>query len=110
VLSTRPELTPWSVGIGPSCGGSTPTPTTRSTPTSTRSWSSRDGGPPGRGDVGLQDNLDLAPYQQAAVLVRFTDHAGRFLLHCHNLEREDMAMMTTFTVTRKTAVLARDHP
>jgi len=27
--------------------------------------------------------------------VRFTEHAGRFVLHCHNLEHEDMAMMAT---------------
>ncbi|MCX4580023.1 multicopper oxidase domain-containing protein [Streptomyces sp. NBC_01571] len=28
--------------------------------------------------------------------VRFDDHAGRYLLHCHNLEHEDMAMTATF--------------
>jgi spore coat protein A len=27
--------------------------------------------------------------------VRFGDHAGRFVLHCHNREHEDMAMMAT---------------
>ncbi|MBD3142931.1 multicopper oxidase domain-containing protein [Microbispora bryophytorum] len=27
---------------------------------------------------------------------RFTDHQGTFLLHCHNPERQDMAMTTDF--------------
>ena len=31
--------------------------------------------------------------------VRFTDYAGRYVVHCHNLEHEDMAMMTN-AVTR----------
>jgi spore coat protein A len=34
------------------------------------------------------------------VAVRFDDYAGRYLLHCHNLEHEDMAMMATFETTR----------
>jgi FtsP/CotA-like multicopper oxidase with cupredoxin domain len=29
------------------------------------------------------------------VAARFTEHAGRYVLHCHNLEHEDMAMMAT---------------
>jgi FtsP/CotA-like multicopper oxidase with cupredoxin domain len=33
------------------------------------------------------------------LLVRFDDYAGRFVLHCHNLEHEDMAMMAAFTTT-----------
>jgi spore coat protein A len=28
--------------------------------------------------------------------MRFDDHAGRYGLHCHNLEHEDMAMMARF--------------
>lgn len=59
---------------------------------------SRDGEPDPT-DLGWKDTLDLLPYQQVAVLVRFTDYPGRFLLHCHNLEHEDMAMMSTYTVT-----------
>jgi spore coat protein A len=31
--------------------------------------------------------------------VRFDDYAGRYVLHCHNLEHEDMAMMATFTIS-----------
>jgi FtsP/CotA-like multicopper oxidase with cupredoxin domain len=33
------------------------------------------------------------------VAVRFTDHHGRYLIHCHNLEHEDMAMMAAFATT-----------
>ncbi|MDQ1644908.1 MAG: hypothetical protein QOJ50_1092 [Cryptosporangiaceae bacterium] len=29
----------------------------------------------------------------------FTDYTGRYLLHCHNLEHEDMAMMAEFETT-----------
>ena len=34
----------------------------------------------------------------AAVAVRFPDYAGRYLLHCHNLEHEDAGMMLNFAV------------
>jgi spore coat protein A, manganese oxidase len=57
---------------------------------------SRNGGPPGPGDHGWKDTIDLSPRQYADVAVRFEDYAGRYLLHCHNLEHEDMAMMATF--------------
>jgi FtsP/CotA-like multicopper oxidase with cupredoxin domain len=33
------------------------------------------------------------------VLVKFSGHKGRYLIHCHNLEHEDMAMMANFTTT-----------
>jgi spore coat protein A, manganese oxidase len=47
-------------------------------------------------DGGWKDTIDIAPASHVDVAVRFTDHAGRYLLHCHNLEHEDMAMMTAF--------------
>jgi FtsP/CotA-like multicopper oxidase with cupredoxin domain len=46
-------------------------------------------------DVGWKDTADLSPFEVLEVAVRFDDHAGRFVLHCHNLEHEDMAMMAT---------------
>ena len=60
---------------------------------------SRGTGGPGAYDHGWKDTIDLRPAEQAALLVRFDDYAGRFLLHCHNLEHEDMAMMAAFTTT-----------
>ena len=53
----------------------------------------RGGHGPGRWDGGWKDTVDLRPGEVVEVLVRFTDHAGRFVLHCHNLEHEDMMMM-----------------
>lgn len=32
------------------------------------------------------------------VLARFDGYRGRYMLHCHNLEHEDMAMMANFEV------------
>ncbi|MGH4026563.1 MAG: multicopper oxidase family protein [Pseudonocardiaceae bacterium] len=47
-------------------------------------------------DVGWKDTVDLRPGEVVEIAVRFTDHRGRFMMHCHNLEHEDMAMMTAF--------------
>ncbi|RMI30705.1 multicopper oxidase family protein [Nocardia stercoris] len=58
---------------------------------------SRNGGAPARTDRGWKDTLYLTATGTAEIAVRFTDYAGRFVLHCHNLEHEDMAMMATFT-------------
>jgi FtsP/CotA-like multicopper oxidase with cupredoxin domain len=54
---------------------------------------SRDGKHPAAADAGWKDTVDLPPFEVVEVAVRFTDHAGRYVLHCHNLEHEDMAMM-----------------
>lgn len=51
---------------------------------------------PGPYDAGWKDTIDLRPAEQARIAVRFTDYAGRFVFHCHNLEHEDMAMMANF--------------
>jgi FtsP/CotA-like multicopper oxidase with cupredoxin domain len=57
----------------------------------------RDG--PGPYDAGWKDTVDIGPADIVDVAVRFTDYTGRYLLHCHNLEHEDMAMMTAFQTT-----------
>jgi spore coat protein A, manganese oxidase len=57
---------------------------------------SRRGGDPGPHDAGWKDTVDISPSEPVEVAVRFTDHPGRYLLHCHNLEHEDMAMMAAF--------------
>ncbi|HEX5114655.1 MAG TPA: multicopper oxidase family protein [Pseudonocardiaceae bacterium] len=51
---------------------------------------------PGAYDAGWKDTLDLRPAEEAAIVARFDDYAGRFVFHCHNLEHEDMAMMANF--------------
>jgi spore coat protein A len=56
----------------------------------------RRGGGPGPHDAGWKDTVDLSPGESVEVAVRFTDYPGRYLVHCHNLEHEDMAMMAAF--------------
>ena len=50
-------------------------------------------------DAGWKDTIDLRPAEGAAIAVHFADYPSRYLLHCHNLDHEDMAMMANFTVT-----------
>ena len=59
---------------------------------------SRDGQAPGPYDAGWKDTVDLHPAEEAAVIARFTGYRGRYVMHCHNLEHEDMAMMATIAV------------
>jgi FtsP/CotA-like multicopper oxidase with cupredoxin domain len=57
---------------------------------------SRNNRAPGRFDLGWKDTVDIRPAEAVEVLIRFTDYTGSYLLHCHNLEHEDMAMMADF--------------
>ncbi|MCW2623324.1 MAG: hypothetical protein QOF66_5571 [Mycobacterium sp.] len=57
---------------------------------------SRNNKPPGSYDHGWKDTVDVAPSQAVEIIVRFTDYHGTYLVHCHNLEHEDMAMMADF--------------
>ncbi|HEY3503312.1 MAG TPA: multicopper oxidase domain-containing protein [Actinocatenispora sp.] len=56
----------------------------------------RDGKDPAPTDAGWKDTVDVRPYEVVEVLVRFSGFRGRYMLHCHNLEHEDMAMMAGF--------------
>lgn len=47
---------------------------------------------------GWKDTILLQSQETVDVLIRFDRHRGRFLLHCHNLEHEDMGMMSNFEV------------
>jgi FtsP/CotA-like multicopper oxidase with cupredoxin domain len=49
-------------------------------------------------EEGLKDTILTMPGESVDVMVRFY-YAGLFLLHCHNLEHEDMDMMINFEVT-----------
>ncbi|HVK23240.1 MAG TPA: multicopper oxidase family protein [Actinokineospora sp.] len=60
---------------------------------------SRNGRTPPQKDLGWKDTVDLRPGEACEVLIRFTGFKGRYVMHCHNLEHEDMAMMANFTVT-----------
>ncbi|MBT0770127.1 multicopper oxidase domain-containing protein [Kineosporia sp. J2-2] len=52
----------------------------------------------GRNDEGWKDTVNLDNGGRAEILVRFDGHRGKYVLHCHNLEHEDMMMMANFEV------------
>ncbi len=49
-------------------------------------------------DEGWKDTVLLMPDETATLLMRFSDHAGLFLYHCHNLEHEDGGMMRNYRI------------
>ncbi|MGP9017710.1 multicopper oxidase family protein [Streptomyces sp. BR1] len=58
----------------------------------------RDGKAPRAADAGWKDTVDVRPYEVVDVLARFAPRTGRSMIHCHNLEHEDMAMMANFEI------------
>jgi spore coat protein A len=56
----------------------------------------RGGAKPAPSDAGWKDTVDIRPAEVVDVLVKFSAHKGKYLIHCHNLEHEDMAMMAAF--------------
>ena len=59
----------------------------------------RGGSEPGPYDAGWKDTVDVRPAEVVEVLIKFTSYKGKYLIHCHNLEHEDMAMMAAFETT-----------
>ncbi|RJL35554.1 multicopper oxidase family protein [Bailinhaonella thermotolerans] len=59
---------------------------------------SRNGRPPRPSDAGWKDTVDVRPYEVVQILVHFAGFRGRYVVHCHNLEHEDMAMMANIDV------------
>lgn len=49
-------------------------------------------------EAGRKDTVLIWPNETVEVAVRFTEQRGLFLLHCHNLEHEDMGMMANILV------------
>ena len=49
-------------------------------------------------DEGWKDVVIVMPGERVRVLMRFTDHAGLYLYHCHILEHEDLGMMRNYRV------------
>jgi FtsP/CotA-like multicopper oxidase with cupredoxin domain len=52
-------------------------------------------------DEGLKDVVLVLPGQRVNVLMRFEDHTGLYLYHCHILEHEDLGMMRNYRVEAK---------
>jgi FtsP/CotA-like multicopper oxidase with cupredoxin domain len=48
----------------------------------------------------MKETWYLAPRETLEVKLKFTDHTGMYMLHCHMLEHEDDGMMTQFEVVR----------
>ena len=48
----------------------------------------------------MKETWYLAPGETIEVKLKFTDHTGMYMLHCHIIEHEDDGMMTQFEVVR----------
>ena len=49
-------------------------------------------------EAGWKDTVLVMPLETVGVLVRFDRYRGIYLLHCHNLQHEDMGMMLNVEV------------
>jgi len=49
-------------------------------------------------ESGWKDTVLLQDQETVEVLIRFDQYRGRYLIHCHKLEHEDMGMMANFQV------------
>ena len=56
------------------------------------------GAAPAATHAGWKDTVDVPARGSARVIMKFTDYTGKYVLHCHNLEHEDNAMMARFDV------------
>ncbi len=58
----------------------------------------RNGKQPLPHERGWKDTVALEKGEEALAMLRFEQFRGRYMLHCHNLEHEDHAMMSRFDV------------
>jgi FtsP/CotA-like multicopper oxidase with cupredoxin domain len=49
-------------------------------------------------DEGWKDTVLVMPGERVRILLRFADHTGLFLYHCHMLEHEDTGLMRNYRV------------
>lgn len=54
-------------------------------------------------DEGLKDVVLVLPGERVKVLMKFEDHTGLYLYHCHILEHEDLGMMRNYRVEARDA-------
>lgn len=50
------------------------------------------------GEAGLKETFVVSAGETVEVVSKFTDHLGRYILHCHILPHEDASMMAQFEV------------
>jgi FtsP/CotA-like multicopper oxidase with cupredoxin domain len=67
---------------------------------------SRDGGPCYPWET-MKETWSVAPGETLELKLKFTDHIGKYMLHCHILEHEDDGMMTQFEVVAPSAPTAQ---
>ena len=61
---------------------------------------SRNGAPPEPHEAGLKETFLLDPGEYITIASKFTDHLGRYVIHCHMLDHEDGGMMAAWQVVR----------
>ncbi|MCU0689573.1 MAG: multicopper oxidase domain-containing protein, partial [Phycisphaerales bacterium] len=49
-------------------------------------------------DAGWKDTVLIYPGERIRLLMRWTQHRGTYVYHCHNLEHEDHGMMLNYRV------------
>ena len=59
---------------------------------------SRNGRAPLRQERGWKDTVAIEDGEEVEVIMRWSGHKGRYLLHCHNLEHGDHSMMARVDV------------
>ena len=75
----------------------------------------RNGQAPHPHERGAKDTVYLGESETVRVIARFGPHAGRYMIHCHNLVHEDHDMMVQYEVGQGgddpiTADPARNQP
>jgi FtsP/CotA-like multicopper oxidase with cupredoxin domain len=58
----------------------------------------RNGRPPHPYEIGPKDTVYVGESETVRVIARFGPHAGRYMIHCHNLVHEDHDMMVQYEV------------
>jgi spore coat protein A len=61
---------------------------------------SRDGRPPPPWEDCLKDTFFVYPGERILVAGHFSDHPGKFVIHCHMFDHEDHGLMSQFEVVR----------
>lgn len=56
----------------------------------------RQGVKPAAYEMGWKDTVNVPEGEEVRVIMRFEGYQGKYMLHCHNLQHEDCAMMTNF--------------
>jgi FtsP/CotA-like multicopper oxidase with cupredoxin domain len=60
----------------------------------------RDGRPPPPWEDCLKETFFVLPGERIRVAGHFSDHAGKFVIHCHMFDHEDHGLMSQFEVVR----------